>query len=77
MRSGAGDSAAGNGIGSPTIVESSRSAGFAIFLAVASALVGMAALGTRTLTTVDLGYHLAYGEQGLATGRLVDHNPYL
>ncbi len=77
MRSGAGDSAAGDGIGSPTIVESSRSARFAIFLAVASALVGMAALGTRTLTTVDLGYHLAYGEQGLATGRLVDHNPYL
>jgi hypothetical protein len=37
----------------------------------------MAALGSRTLTSLDLGYHLAYGEQALATGRLVDHNPYL
>jgi len=37
----------------------------------------MAALGTRSLTTIDLGYHLAYGEEALATGRLVDHNPYL
>ena len=49
----------------------------AIFLAVASTLVCTAALGTRTLTSLDLGYHLAYGEQALATGRLVDHNPYL
>jgi hypothetical protein len=77
MRAGGGDSGAGDGIGSSTRVESSRSARFAIFLAVASILVCTAALGTRTLTTIDLGYHLAYGEQTLATGRLVDHNPYL
>ena len=37
----------------------------------------MFALGTRTLTSVDLGYHLAYGEHALTTGELVDHNPYL
>ena len=77
MRAGEGDRDAGDGIGSSTRVESSRSARFAIFLAVASILVCTAALGTRTLTTIDLGYHLAYGEQALATGRLVDHNPYL
>ena len=29
-------------------------------------------LGVRTLTTEDLGYHLAYGEHFLATGRIVD-----
>jgi hypothetical protein len=34
-------------------------------------------LGTRTLTSLDLGYHLAYGEHALATGRLVDHNDYI
>ncbi|MCH7708917.1 MAG: hypothetical protein IH884_10530, partial [Myxococcales bacterium] len=77
MSAGAGDSGADDGIGSPTIVESSRSVRFAIYLAVGSTLVSMAALGTRTLTSVDLGYHLAYGEQLLTTGRLVDHNPYL
>ena len=77
MRAGAGDSGEGDGIGSPTIVDSSRSACFAIFLAVATTLVCTAALGTRTLTSLDLGYHLAYGERALATGRLVDHNPYL
>ena len=29
-------------------------------------------LGVRTLTTEDLGYHLAYGEHFLSTGRIVD-----
>ena len=74
---GAGDSGEGARIGSATTDESSRSARLAIFLAVASTLICTAALGTRTLTSLDLGYHLAYGEQALATGRLVDHNPYL
>jgi hypothetical protein len=77
MRAGAADSHADDGHGSSTAGESSRSARLAIFLAVGSTLVCTAVLGTRTLTTFDLGYHLAYGEQVLATGRLVDHNPYL
>ena len=31
-------------------------------------------LGVRPLASVDLGYHLAYGEAFWTTGRLVDHN---
>lgn len=49
----------------------------AVGVAVASALVCLFVLGTRTLTSVDLGYHLAYGEQALTAGQLVDHNAYL
>ncbi len=45
--------------------------------ALLAALVCAGALGLRTLTTVDLGYHLAYGDQFLETGRIVDHNPYI
>jgi hypothetical protein len=49
----------------------------AVFVAVAAATLCALALGTRTLTSLDLGYHLAYGEEALTTGHLVDHNPYL
>jgi len=77
MLSGAGDSGASGGIPSPTSVAVSRSTRVLTFLAVGSVLVSTAALGTRTLTTIDLGYHLAYGEEALETGRVVDHNPYL
>lgn len=49
----------------------------AVFTAVAAAMLCAFALGTRTLTSLDLGYHLAYGEHALTTRSLVDHNPYL
>ena len=49
----------------------------AVLMAVAAAMLFAAALGTRTLTSLDLGYHLAYGEHALTTRSLVDHNPYL
>jgi hypothetical protein len=42
--------------------------------ALVSAFACVAALGLRTQTAVDLGYHLAYGEQFLETGRIVDHD---
>ena len=48
-----------------------------VCLAVTSVLVCLFALATRTLTSLDLGYHLAYGEHALITGQLVDHNAYL
>ncbi|MCK4414768.1 MAG: hypothetical protein KAY32_14635 [Candidatus Eisenbacteria sp.] len=34
-------------------------------------------LGLRTITSSDLGYHLAYGERFWERGELVDHNPFL
>ena len=34
-------------------------------------------LGIRTVTTPDLGYHLAYGDQFLDTGRIVDTNEFI
>ena len=34
-------------------------------------------LGVRPLSSNDLGYHLAYGDTFLDTGRLVDTNPFL
>ncbi len=40
--------------------------------AVAMAAAFVLVLGVRTLTTEDLGYHLAYGEHFLSTGRIVD-----
>ena len=49
----------------------------AVSLAVASSLVCSFVLGTRTLTSLDLGYHLSYGEHALKTGELVDHDTYL
>jgi hypothetical protein len=63
--------------GTSATPEPARGVRLAVCLAVASALVCSIALGTRTLTSVDLGYHLAYGEQALATRQLVDHNAYL
>jgi len=41
-------------------------------LAMASACGFAVLLGVRTLTTPDLGYHLAYGEHFLDTGQIVD-----
>ncbi|MGB2824636.1 MAG: hypothetical protein WBF17_26915, partial [Phycisphaerae bacterium] len=41
-------------------------------LAVAAAAAFAVLLGVRTLTTPDLGYHLAYGDHFLDTGRIVD-----
>src|SRR5262245_20972382 len=55
-------------------LESMRWAPAAALLA---ALVCVTALGLRTLTTNDLGYHLAYGERFLDTGRIVDHNGFI
>lgn len=40
--------------------------------AMAMAAAFVLVLGMRTLTTEDLGYHLAYGEHFLSTGRIVD-----
>jgi len=40
--------------------------------AVAMAAAFALALGVGTVTTEDLGYHLAYGEHFLSTGRIVD-----
>jgi hypothetical protein len=45
--------------------------------ALVSAFACVAALGLRTQTAVDLGYHLAYGEQFLETGRIVDQDASL
>ncbi len=42
--------------------------------AVVVAMVFVGALGVRTLTSADLGYHLAYGGQLLRTGEIVDHD---
>ena len=46
-------------------------------IAIGSALTCLLLLGLRTLASVDLGYHLAYGEHAIETGELVDHNPFL
>jgi len=34
-------------------------------------------LGIRPLSSPDIGYHLAYGQEFLRTGKLVDHNDYV
>ncbi|MBN1555922.1 MAG: hypothetical protein JXA11_14355 [Phycisphaerae bacterium] len=39
------------------------------------ALGAGASLGIRTISSPDLGYHLAYGEEFLRTGRIVDSSP--
>lgn len=44
-------------------------------LAVACALT--AALAAQRLTSPNPGYHLAYGQTSLATGRVVDHNAFI
>ena len=46
-------------------------------IAIGSAMICLGLLGFRTLVSVDLGYHLAYGEQTLDTGQFVDHNAFL
>ena len=48
-----------------------RRAGAAALLA---AIILTALLGVRTLTSPDLGYHLAYGDAFWQTGRIVDTN---
>lgn len=45
------------------------------FAALLLALVVGACLGVRTISSFDIGYHLAYGEHALATGNLVDSSP--
>lgn len=34
-------------------------------------------LSVRTITSIDIGYHLAYGEQFWQSGTIVDHNDFL
>jgi len=46
-------------------------------LTVLSAGVFALLLGIRTLTSPDLGYHLAYGDEFWSAGRIVDHNPFV
>jgi len=46
-------------------------------MAVVAALALAAVLAVRPLASPDLGYHLAYGEQFLDSGRIVDHNPFI
>jgi hypothetical protein len=49
-------------------------------LSVAALLLAMAVgacLGFRTISSFDIGYHLAYGETFLDTGRVVDSSPEL
>ena len=46
-------------------------------LAAVSALVMVVLMATRPLRSPDLGYHFAYGETFLETGRIVDHNDFL
>lgn len=48
-----------------------------IAAAVAAAFVCCTALGVRRLMSLDLGYHLAYGEQFWKAGRIVDHNAFI
>ena len=44
-------------------------------LAVVFVCVFVALLSLRTIRSVDLGYHLAYGDHFLQTGEIVDHDP--
>lgn len=46
-------------------------------LALASALALGVSMGIRPVTSPDIGYHLAYGEQFFQTGKIVDTNPYI
>jgi hypothetical protein len=46
-------------------------------IAIGSALTCLFLLGFRTLVSVDLGYHLAYGEHTIEEGEFVDHNAFL
>jgi len=50
--------------------------GAAVAAVVAAAAFGCV-LGVRTVTTPDLGYHLAYGDHFLDTGRIVDTNEFI
>jgi hypothetical protein len=45
--------------------------------ALAAALAFAVMLGIRPLSSPDIGYHIAYGQEFLRTGRLVDHNDYV
>jgi hypothetical protein len=46
-------------------------------LCLSAAVSAGAALAVRPLSSLDLGYHLAYGEETLDTLRPVDTNPYI
>ena len=47
------------------------------WLALLAAAALAVLLGVRQMGSVDIGYHLAYGEEFWRTGRPVDHNPFL
>lgn len=46
-------------------------------VAIISALLFACLLGVRLVKSEDIGYHLAYGDQTLKTGKIVDHNLYI
>ncbi|RPI59482.1 MAG: hypothetical protein EHM48_08810, partial [Planctomycetaceae bacterium] len=47
------------------------------YAAIAAAMAFAVCLGVRPLSSPDLGYHLAYGDDFLRTGRIVDCNEYV
>jgi hypothetical protein len=61
--------------GGPSPAPAGRRAVAAAAVALACAFV--LALGLRTLTTEDLGYHLAYGDHLLDTGHIVDTSMFV
>ena len=61
----------------PPTPRKSPAAGALAAAAVAAAIVTLLVMGIRPQTSPDLGYHLAYGEEFLSTGRPVDTNPYI
>ena len=44
---------------------------------VIAALIAVALLGVRKTNSIDLGYHLDFGETLYNTGKIVDHTPYI
>ncbi|MFB3892969.1 MAG: tetratricopeptide repeat protein [Phycisphaerae bacterium] len=46
-------------------------------VALAAAMAFGVSLGVRPLTSPDIGYHLAYGDEFLDHGRITDHNDYV
>ena len=48
-----------------------------VTVAVAGACLFGVLLGVREISSYDIGYHLAYGDQFLDTGEIADTNPYI
>ncbi len=46
-------------------------------VAIATAIALAVLLGVRAMSSPDLGYHLAYGDEFWSSGRVVDYNPYI